>query len=58
MKNYYLIEHSQENINFYIEYKIPFIAHPAEGRIEVFANKERIECLKTAAIRTWCEHEV
>ena len=58
MKNYYYIEHTQENILFCIEHKIPFIAHTTEGRIEVFANKERIECLKKAAIRIWCEHEV
>ncbi len=51
MKNYYYIEHTQENILFCVEHKIPFIAHPTEGRIEVFANKERIECLKKAAIR-------
>lgn len=58
MKNYYYIEHTQENIDFCIKHKIPFIAHPEASRIEFFANKERIECLKTAGIRIWCEHEV
>ena len=58
MKNFYYINQSQDNIIFCIDNKIPFIAHPENGRIEVFANKPRIECLKAAGIEIWCEHGV
>ena len=58
MKNFYYINHSQENILFCIDNKIPFISHPENGRIEVFANKPRIEALKAANIEIWCEHGV
>ena len=58
MKNFYYINHTQENILFCIEHKIPFIAHPEHGRIEVFANKPRIEALKAGKITIWCEHGV
>ena len=58
MKNFYYIPFTQENILFCVEHKIPFIAHPESARIEFWANKERIEIIKAAGIRIWCEHEV
>lgn len=58
MKNFYYIAYTQENIVFCVEHKIPFIADKDNGRIEVFANKPRIEALKKSGINIWCEHEV
>ena len=58
MRNYYYIPHTNENLVFCTTNKIPFVAHPEQGRIEVFANHDRIEALKNARIKIWCEHEV
>lgn len=58
MRNFYYIPFTQENILFCVDNKIPMVAHKEQGRIEVYANRERIELLKEGGIKIWCEHEV
>ena len=58
MRNYYYIPYTQENILFCVENKIPMVAHKEQGRIEIYANHDRIETLSNAGIKIWSEHAV